>query len=83
MIASISPENAQVSNSKGTRTNIRTTNPSIAHPHIRWTFEHATAKDWKGNLVREMKKNGANQSLEVPANLLTVPPVLPFERWER
>ncbi len=32
---------------KGTRKNIRTTNPSIAHPHIRWSLEPATAKDWE------------------------------------
>jgi hypothetical protein len=43
---------------KGTRRNIRTTNPSIAHPHIRWSLEPTTAKDWKESLVSEMKKNG-------------------------
>ena len=43
---------------KGTRRNIRTTNPSIAHPHIRWSLEPATAKDWKETLVSEMEKYG-------------------------
>ena len=42
-----------------TRTNIRTTNPSIAHPHIRWSLEHEAAKNWKDNLIRAMKEHSS------------------------
>ena len=42
---------------KEIRTNIRTTNPSIAHPHIRWSVEPDRAREWKDALVREMKNN--------------------------
>lgn len=40
-----------------TRRNIRTTNPSIAHPHIRWLLEPDTAKNWKDNLIKAMKEH--------------------------
>jgi hypothetical protein len=42
-----------------TRTNIRTTNPSIAHPHIRWSLEPDQARDWKDNLIEVMKKHSS------------------------
>jgi len=40
-----------------TRRNIRTKNPSIAHPHIRWSLESAKAKAWKAALAREIERN--------------------------
>jgi hypothetical protein len=42
-------------NESPTRTNIRTTNPSIAHPHIRWSLEPDKARTWKDGLIRAMK----------------------------
>ena len=36
------------------RTNIRTTNSSIAHPHIRWSVEPEMADNWRKNLIRQV-----------------------------
>jgi hypothetical protein len=36
---------------QGARTNIHTANPSIAHPHIRWSMEPDKAIAWKHDLV--------------------------------
>jgi hypothetical protein len=36
---------------QGTRTNIHTANPTIAHPHIRWSMEPDKAMAWKHNLI--------------------------------
>jgi len=44
---------------KGIRTNIRTTNPSIAHPHIHWSLEFDRAKEWKDTLVKKIKNGGS------------------------